>query len=93
MRREATVIGTPVPGIGGIDLRTSEQDWVVSGVHRGQAFRRYVSPNASRDEAIRHVALVLRLTPDGLEWITAKRRNEVEDCIRMDGDWLRSRTL
>lgn len=71
---------------------TSEQDWVVTGSHLNQPFRRYVSSNVTRDEAIRHVALVLRLTPAGLEWISAHRRCEVEDCIRLESDWLRSRT-
>jgi len=93
MRREATVVGLPIPGLAALDAVTTEHDWVVTGVHRGQPFRRYVSPNVSKDVAVRMAAQALRLTPDGLEWITAKRRNEVEDCIRMDGDWLRSRTL
>ena len=91
MRREATVIGTPVSGIGGIEVYTSEDDWVVTGVHRGEPFRRYVTPNVDADGAMRHVALALNLTRNGLEWISARRRHEVERCVRMDGDWLRSR--
>jgi hypothetical protein len=83
----------PIAGLGGIDARTSEDDWVVTGVHRGEPFRRYVSSNATMDNAISLVAQILKLTPDGLEWITAKRRHEVERCIRLDGDWLRSRTI
>lgn len=93
MRREPTVVGLPVPGMPEIGVLTSEQDWIVTGSHLNTPFRRYVSSNVTRDEAIRHVALVLRLTPSGLEWITAKRRCEVEDCIRPTDDWLRSRTL
>lgn len=93
MRREATVVGMPIPGIGGIDARTSEDDWVVTGVHRGQPFRRYVSSNATQETALRMTAMAFKLTPDGLEWITAKRRHEVERCVRLDGDWLRSRTI
>ena len=91
--RDVTVIGMPVPGFPGVDIVTTEQDWVVTGVHAGQPFKRYVSPNMDADSAIRAAAQALMLTPDGLEWITAKRRHEVERCIRMDGDWLRSRTL
>jgi hypothetical protein len=87
------VVGMPIAGLGGIDARTSEDDWVVTGVHRGEPFRRYVSSNATMDNAISLVAQILKLTPDGLEWITAKRRHEVERCIRLDGDWLRSRTI
>jgi hypothetical protein len=93
MWREPTVIGAPIAGLTAIDAVTTEQDWVVTGVHFGKPFRRYVSPNVDRDGAIAHVANVLSLTPDGLEWITAKRRIEVERCIRPDGNWLRSRTL
>ena len=91
--REASVIGTPIPGFAGIDAVTTETDWVVTGSRAGQSFRMYVSPHVTRDEAIRAVASSLRLTPDTLEWITASRRREVETCIRIDGDWLRSRTL
>jgi hypothetical protein len=83
----------PIAGLGGIDIRTSEDDWVVTGVHRGEPFRRYVSPNTSSENAIALVAQILKLTPDGLQWIRAQRRHEVERCIRMDGDWLRSRTI
>lgn len=91
MGREATVIGVPVPGIVGLDVRTSEDDWVVTGVHRGEPFKRYVSPNVDSDAAMRHVASALGLTPNGLEWISVRRRHEVERCVRMEGDWLRSR--
>jgi hypothetical protein len=83
----------PIAGLGGIDIRTSEDDWVVTGVHRGEPFRRYVSPNTSSENAIALVAQILKLTPNGLQWIRAQRRHEVERCIRMDGDWLRSRTI
>ena len=93
MRREPTVVGMPIAGLGGIDIRTSEDDWVVTGVHRGEPFRRYVSPNTSSENAIALVAQILKLTPNGLQWIRAQRRHEVERCIRMDGDWLRSRTI
>ena len=87
------MVGMPIAGLGGIDIRTSEDDWVVTGVHRGEPFRRYVSPNTSSENAIALVAQILKLTPDGLQWIRAQRRHEVERCIRMDGDWLRSRTI
>lgn len=87
------MVGMPIAGLGGIDARTSEDDWVVTGVHRGKEFRRYVSPNATMENAIALVAQILKLTPDGLQWIRAQRRHEVERCIRMDGDWLRSRTI
>jgi hypothetical protein len=92
-RREASIVGTPIPGLGSVDVVTTEQDWVITGVHRGQPFRRYVTPNVTKEQAIAHAARVMRLTPDGLEWITANRRHEVERCVRIDGDWLRSRTL
>ena len=91
MPDEVSVVGLPVPGIAGIDYRTSEQDWVVTGVYRGQPFRRYVSSHSSMDEALQIAAVAQRLTPDGLEWISARRRHEVERCIRADGDWLRLR--
>lgn len=90
---DVSVIGLPVPGIGGIEYLTSEHDWVVTGIHRGEHFRRYVSSNATRDDAIRIAAIALRLTPDGLEWITARRRNEVENCIQHGCDWIRSRIV
>jgi hypothetical protein len=93
MRREATVIGLPIAGFEATGVLTSEDDWVVTGVHRGQAFRRYVSSNATEEIALRMTAQGLKLTPDGLEWIKARRRREVEECIRLDGDWLRSRAL
>ena len=89
--REASVVGAPIPGIAGIDARTSEQDWVVTGVHAGQPFKRYVSPNVDADGAMAHVVAALRLAPHRIEWISARRRHEVERCVRMDSDWLRSR--
>ena len=93
MRREASVVGTPIPGFPALDAVTTETDWVVTGSNYGQQFRMYVSPHVSRDEAIAAVASALRLTAHGLEWIKAERRNEVEHCVRLDNDWLRSRTL
>lgn len=88
--RDASVIGVPIPGFGGIDARTTDQDWVVTGSRSGQPFRLYVSPHVGRDEALRAAASALNLTPQVLDWITAARRNQVEQCVRMDGDWLRS---
>lgn len=93
MRGEASVVGTPIPGCVGIDAVTTEQDWVVKGSNCGKPFRLYVSPHISREEAIRAVAITMQFTPDTLEWISASRRNEVEHCIRIENDWLRSRTL
>ena len=90
--RDASVVGAPIPGLVGIDARTSEQDWVVTGVHAGQSFKRYVSPNVDADGAMMHVVSALRLNPQRIEWISARRRHEVERCVRMDPDWLRSRT-
>ena len=92
-RREATVVGMPVPGFGSIDAVTTEQDWVVTGSRSGQAFKMYVSPHVSRDEAIWSVVSSLQITPETLDWISAARREQVEECVRMDGNWLRSRTL
>jgi hypothetical protein len=93
MRREATVVGLPIAGWEATGMVTSESDWVVTGVHCGQPFKRYVSSNASEELALRMTAQGLKLTPDGLEWIKARRRREVEECIRLDGNWLRSRAL
>ena len=93
MRREPSIVGLPIPGVPDVGMMTSENDWVVTGVHAGTPFKRYVSSNADRDEAIRHVAMALRLTPERLEWIRADRRRDVEHCVRLDGDWLRSRAL
>lgn len=90
--RDASVVGAPIPGLVGIDARTSEQDWVVTGVHAGQPFKRYVTPNEDADGAMRHVVAALGLSPHRIEWISARRRHEVERCVRMDSDWLRSRT-
>ena len=92
-RREASVVGMPVPGFASLDAVTTEQDWVVTGSRSGQPFRMYVSPHVSREEAIWSVASSLQITPETLDWITAARREQVEQCVRMDGDWLRSRTL
>ena len=92
-RREATIVGMPVPGFGSIDAVTTEQDWVVTGSRRGQPFKMYVSPHVSRDEAIWSVVSSLQITPETLDWISAARRDQVEECVRMDGNWLRSRTL
>ena len=91
MREEVCLIGMPVVNFGGIECVTTEQDWVVTGVHRGEHFKKYVTPNTDMDGAIRLVATILRLTPAGLEWISARRRHEVERCIPASGDWLRSR--
>ena len=93
MRGEASVVGTPIPGLPGISALTTERDWVVTGSNYGKPFRRYVSPHVTYDEALSAVALAMNLTVDGLEWIKAERRNEVERCVRIDGNWLRSRTL
>lgn len=92
-RREATVVGMPVPGFGSIDAVTTEQDWVVTGSRSRQPFKMYVSPHVSRDEAIWSVVSSLQITPETLDWISAARRDQVEECVRMDGNWLRSRTL
>ena len=51
-RRDASVMGMPIPGFGGVDAVTTEQDWVVTGSRSGQDFKVYVSPHVSRDEAI-----------------------------------------
>lgn len=89
----ASVVGTPIPGLPALDVVTTEQDWVVTGVNEGKPFKAYVSPHVTREEAVRAVASSLRLRPDTLEWITAARRDQVERCIRLDSDWLRSRTI
>lgn len=91
-QHDASVVGMPIPGFGGIDARTSEQDWVVTGSRLGQQFRLYVSPHVTRDAAISAAASALNLTPDTLDWITAARRDHVERCVRMDDGWLRSRS-
>lgn len=90
--RDATVVGLPIPGCP-IDAVTTETDWVVTGVNAGKPFRVYVSSHVTKDEAIRAAAFSFRLSPMTLEWITAHRRKDVEMCVRVDGDWLRSRTL
>lgn len=89
MERDATVVGLPVPGVVGIDLRTSEDDWVVTGSHRGMPFRRYVSPNVDSDAALAHAVAALGLNRHDIEWIMVRRRHEVERCVRADA--LRSR--
>jgi hypothetical protein len=91
MRRDATVVGLPIAGFEAVGIVTSENDWVVTGSHSGKPFRRYVSPHVSEEMAMRMTAQAVGLTPSGLEWISARRRHEVERCVRMDGDWLRSR--
>ena len=92
-RREATIVGMPVPGFGSIDAVTTEQDWVVTGSRRGKPFKMYVSPHVGRDEAMWSVVSSLQITPEELDWISAARRDQVEECVRMDGNWLRSRAL
>lgn len=82
--QDATVVGLPIPGLTAIDARTSEDDWVVTGSHRGERFRNYVSGNVDRDGALQAVARHRHLTASGLEWIDARRRHEVERCVRMD---------
>ena len=89
MERDATVVGLPVPGVVGIDVRTSEDDWVVTGSHRGMPFRRYVSPNVDSDAALAHAVAALGLNRHDIEWIMVRRRHEVERCVRADA--LRSR--
>jgi hypothetical protein len=92
VNRDATVVGLPIPGCP-VEAVTTETDWVVTGSNEGTPFKVYVSNHASKDEAIRYVALALRLSPLTLDWISAHRRKDVEMCVRMDTDWLRSRTL
>jgi len=92
-RRDASVMGMPIPGFGGVDAVTTEQDWVVTGSRSGQDFKVYVSPHVSRDEAIRAAVSSLQIMPETLDWITAARRDHVEQCVRMDDDWLRCRTI
>ena len=90
---DATVVGMPIPGFGSIEARTSEQDWVVTGSRSGTAFKVYVSPHVSREQAIRAAAGALELTSGTLDWITAERRDRVERCVRLDDEWLRSRVI
>lgn len=85
------MVGVPIPGISGVEAYTTEQDWVVTGVHRGQPFKRYVTPNVDADGAMQSAVAALGFRPHDIEWISARRRHEVERCVRMDGDWLRSR--
>lgn len=92
-RRDASVVGMPVPGFAAVDAVTTEQDWVVSGSRSGQPFKMYVSPHVSRDEAIWAVVSSLQIMPETLDWISAARRDQVEQCVRMDDDWLRCRTI
>lgn len=89
---DVSVVGTPIPGFAGIDVTTTEQDWVVTGSSEGKPFRMYCSPHVTRDEAIRAVSNAMHLDPMTLDWISASRRSQVERCVRVDGDWLRSRT-
>lgn len=90
---DASVMGMPIEGFGAIEAVTTEQDWVVTGSRGGQPFRLYVSPSVTREQAIMAAASALNLMPANLEWISASRRNQVERCIRLDSDWLRSRTV
>lgn len=92
-RRDASVMGMPIPGFGSIEATTTEQDWVVTGSRSGTAFKMYVSPHVTKEQAIRAVVSSLQIMPDTLEWITASRREQVEQCVRMDDDWLRYRTI
>lgn len=92
-RRDVSVIGTPIPDFGGVDAVTTEQDWVVTGSRSGQPFKMYVSPHVTKDAAIRVVVSSLQIMPETLDWITASRREHVEQCVRMDDDWLRCRTI
>lgn len=92
-RREPTVVGLPIPGFAVAGITTSEDDWVVTGSYRGVPFRKYVTPNIDAEHAMRTAVAVLRLDPSGIEWIRAERRRDVEHCVRLDGDWLRSRAL
>jgi hypothetical protein len=92
-RRDVSVIGTPIPGFGGVDAVTTEQDWVVTGSRSGQPFKMYVSPHVTKEAAIRVVVSSLQIMPETLDWITASRREHVEQCVRMDDDWLRCRTI
>ena len=89
-RRDASVIGMPIPGFAGIDAVTTEQDWVVTGSRQGQEFRIYVSPNVTRDQAIRSAMVAMNMGAHEIDWISAARRDHVEQCVRMDGNWLRS---
>lgn len=89
-RPEASVIGMPIPGIPVTDAVTTEQDWVVTGSRKGQDFKLYVSPDATRDAAMVCAIRAMNAIPSDIDWITAARRNQVEQCVRMDSDWLRS---
>jgi hypothetical protein len=53
----------------------------------------YVSPHVTKEAAIRVVVSSLQIMPETLDWITASRREHVEQCVRMDDDWLRCRTI
>lgn len=92
-RRDASVVGLPVPGFAAVDAVTTEQDWVVTGSRSGQPFKMYVSPHVSRDEAIWSVVSSLQILPETLDWISAARRDQVEQCVRLDDEWLRCRTI
>lgn len=89
-RPDATVVGMPIPGFAGLEAVTSNQDWVVTGSRFGQAFRMYVSPHVTKEQAIRAAMNAFNMLPDTVEWISATRRDQVEMCVRMDGGWLRS---
>lgn len=87
--RDASVIGMPIPGFAGVDAVTSEQDWVVTGSHCGREFRIYVSPNVTREGAIRSAMSALNMGAGGMDWVSAARRDQVEQCVRLDGQSLR----
>ena len=91
--RDASIVGMPIPGFAAVDAVTTEQDWVVTGSRSGQPFKMYVSPHVSKDDAIWSVVSSLQILPETLDWISASRRNQVEQCVRMDDDWLRCRTI
>jgi len=89
-RPDASVVGMPIPGMPMVDAVTTEQDWVVTGSRNGQPFRLYVSPGASRDAAMICAVRAMNAMPSDIEWISAARRDQVEHCVRADGNWLRS---
>ena len=90
---DVSVVGMPIPGFAGIDAITTEQDWVVTGSNCGKPFKMYCSPHVTMQEAIVAVARAMNANANTLDWITAQRREQVERCVRMEGDWLRSRTI
>lgn len=87
----ASVVGMPIPGIPVTDAVTTEKDWVVTGSRQGQQFKLYVSPEASRDAAMVCAIRAMNANSADIDWITAARRDQVEQCIRLDGISLRCR--